>query len=210
MWRRPRGRPQLPWLEQVDESGQELLRMGRGPAWRLARRNPRVWRRRVGDATRPPAYAPFDWLYDSYSNTDFGVFVFVFEYFVNRNQNILIRIRILGKSICIHRIMWRIIASPLFFFMDRRVAVPYDFSFVVDDVFRFGTRRVTYRFAWPGEGLSRGQGVTQLSQFNGDLVMCTVGVSMDSLFSTVGLAPSWISDVQCFGIFEVTVNSSSL
>ncbi len=30
------GRPQLSWLEQVDESCQELLRMGRGPAWRLA------------------------------------------------------------------------------------------------------------------------------------------------------------------------------
>lgn len=60
VWRRPRGRPQLSWLEQVDESCGELLRMGRGPAWRLARRNPRVWRRRVGDATRPPAYAPRD------------------------------------------------------------------------------------------------------------------------------------------------------
>ena len=59
VWRRPRGRPQLSWLEQV-ESCQQLLRMGRGPAWRLARRNPRVWRRRVGDATRPPAYAPYD------------------------------------------------------------------------------------------------------------------------------------------------------
>ncbi len=60
VWRRPRGCPQLSWLEQVDESCQELLKMGRGPAWRLARRNPRVWRRRVGDATRLPAYAPFD------------------------------------------------------------------------------------------------------------------------------------------------------
>ncbi len=64
VWRRPRGRRQLSWLEQVDESCQELLKMGRGPAWRLARRNPRVWRRKVGDATRPPAYAPFDWLID--------------------------------------------------------------------------------------------------------------------------------------------------
>ncbi len=63
-WRRSRGRSQLSWLEQVDESCQELLRMGRGPAWRLARRNPRVWRRRIGGATRPPAYAPFDWLTD--------------------------------------------------------------------------------------------------------------------------------------------------
>ncbi len=64
VWRRPRGRPQLSLLEQVDESCQELLRVGRGPAWRLARRNPRVWRRRVGGATRPLAYAPFDWLID--------------------------------------------------------------------------------------------------------------------------------------------------
>ncbi len=69
VWRRPRGRPQLLWLEQVDESCQELLRMGRGPAWRLARRNPRVWRRRVCDATHPPAYAPFDWLIDGTSHT---------------------------------------------------------------------------------------------------------------------------------------------
>ncbi len=60
VWRRPRGRPKLSWLEQVDESCQELLWMGKGPAWKLARRNSRVWRRRVGDATRPPAYAPFD------------------------------------------------------------------------------------------------------------------------------------------------------
>ncbi len=60
VWRRPRGRPQLLWLEQVDKSCQELLRIGRGPAWRLARRNPRVWRRRVGDATHPAAYTPFD------------------------------------------------------------------------------------------------------------------------------------------------------
>ncbi len=68
VWRRPRGRQQLSWLEQVDESCQELLRMGRGPAWRLAPRDPRVWRRRVGDATRLPAYAPFDWLIDWYSS----------------------------------------------------------------------------------------------------------------------------------------------
>ncbi len=64
VWRWPRERPQLSWLEQVDESCQELLRMGRGPAWRLARRNPQVWRHRLGDATRPLVYAPFDWLID--------------------------------------------------------------------------------------------------------------------------------------------------
>ncbi len=62
VWRRPRGRPQLSCLEQVDESCQELLRMGRGPAWSLARKNPRVWRVTVSDATCPPAYGPFDGL----------------------------------------------------------------------------------------------------------------------------------------------------
>ncbi len=56
-WRRPRGRPRNSWLEQVDRSCREMLGMGRGPAWRLAWRNPPVWRRRVGEATRPPAYA---------------------------------------------------------------------------------------------------------------------------------------------------------
>ncbi len=30
VWRGPSGRPQLLWLEQVDESCQELLRMGKG------------------------------------------------------------------------------------------------------------------------------------------------------------------------------------
>ncbi len=42
VWRRLRACPQLLWLEQVDKSCQELLRMGRGPAWRLAWRNPQV------------------------------------------------------------------------------------------------------------------------------------------------------------------------
>ena len=59
-WRRPVGRPQISWLEQVDRSCDEVLGMGRGPAWRLARRNPRDWRRRVGEAMRPLAYAPID------------------------------------------------------------------------------------------------------------------------------------------------------
>ena len=59
-WRRPRGRPRTSWLGQVDASCRELLNMGRGPAWRLARDNPREWRRRGGVATRPPAYAPYD------------------------------------------------------------------------------------------------------------------------------------------------------
>ena len=59
-WRRPRGRPRSSWLEQVGRSCEEILGMGRGPAWRLARRDPPAWRRRVGVATRPPAYAPID------------------------------------------------------------------------------------------------------------------------------------------------------
>ncbi len=60
VWRRPSGRPQLSWL--VDESCQELLRIGRGPTWRLARRNPQVWHRRVGDTMLSPGICSFDWL----------------------------------------------------------------------------------------------------------------------------------------------------
>ena len=52
-WRRPRGRPRTSWLGQVDASCWELLNMGRGPAWRLAWKNPRDWRHRVGVATHP-------------------------------------------------------------------------------------------------------------------------------------------------------------
>ena len=59
-WRRPRGRPQSSWLGQVDVSCRKLLGMGREPAWRLARGSRTDWRRRVGEATRPPAYAPND------------------------------------------------------------------------------------------------------------------------------------------------------
>ncbi len=50
-WRRPRGPPRNSWLEQVDRSCREILGMGRWPAWRLALRDPPVWRRRVGEAT---------------------------------------------------------------------------------------------------------------------------------------------------------------
>ena len=59
-WVRPRGRPRRSWLEQIDQSCRELLTMGREPARRLARDDPGEWRRRVGVATRPPAYAPID------------------------------------------------------------------------------------------------------------------------------------------------------
>ena len=57
-WRRPRGRPQNSWLRQVDASCWELLGIGREPAWGLARRDRQEWRRRVGEATRHPVYAP--------------------------------------------------------------------------------------------------------------------------------------------------------
>ena len=51
-WRRPRGRPYCSWLEQIDKS-LEMLGMGRGPAWDLARGDRLEWRRRVREATRP-------------------------------------------------------------------------------------------------------------------------------------------------------------
>ena len=51
-WRRPRGRPHLSWLEQVDQTCWDLLGMGRVSAWRLARRRPWEWSRRVSAATR--------------------------------------------------------------------------------------------------------------------------------------------------------------
>ncbi len=58
-WRRPRGRPRNSWLGKVDGSCRELLEMGRMVAWGLARRDRHGWSRRVSDATRPPAYAPY-------------------------------------------------------------------------------------------------------------------------------------------------------
>ena len=57
-WRRPRGRPRNSWLGKVDRSCREMLGMGRGLAWGLARRDRPGWRRRVSEATRRPAYAP--------------------------------------------------------------------------------------------------------------------------------------------------------
>ncbi len=38
----------------------DVLWMGRAPACRLARRNPKEWRRMVGGATRNPKYSPID------------------------------------------------------------------------------------------------------------------------------------------------------
>ena len=57
-WRRPLGRPQNSWLRQVDEYCRELLGMGRVAAWRLARRNPQEWSRRVSAATRRRGVRP--------------------------------------------------------------------------------------------------------------------------------------------------------
>ena len=57
-WRRPRGRPRNSWLEQIDHSCHEILRGGRVAAWRVARRDPREWSRRVSEAMRPTAFAP--------------------------------------------------------------------------------------------------------------------------------------------------------
>ena len=57
-WRRPRGRPRNSWLKQVDETCQDVFGVGRVTSWGLARRAPRQYRRRVSEATRPPAYAP--------------------------------------------------------------------------------------------------------------------------------------------------------
>lgn len=39
-WRRPKECSQSPWLEQVDRSCQEALRMGRGLAWRRPEESP--------------------------------------------------------------------------------------------------------------------------------------------------------------------------
>ena len=47
----------------------ELLGIGREPTWRLARRDRQEWHRRVGEATRPPVYAPHDWLIISDNQT---------------------------------------------------------------------------------------------------------------------------------------------
>ncbi len=63
-WRRPKGLPQSSWLGKVHESCWDVPGMGRGPACRLAWRNPREWRSRVGEAMHYLAYAPVDWLID--------------------------------------------------------------------------------------------------------------------------------------------------
>ncbi len=74
-WRRPRGRPRNSWVEQVDRSCRKVLGLGRGPVWRLARRDPRAWRRRVGEATHPPRMPPLiDWLIDI-TDTEVSSFV---------------------------------------------------------------------------------------------------------------------------------------
>ena len=59
-WKRPRGRPQSSWLGQVDAACWELLGMGRGLTWALAHDDCQGWCWRVGDMTRPTAYALID------------------------------------------------------------------------------------------------------------------------------------------------------
>ena len=53
-WRRPVGRPRRSWLGQIEQTCQEEVEMGRAPAWRLAKRNPRRWKQKVDAAMRPP------------------------------------------------------------------------------------------------------------------------------------------------------------
>lgn len=57
-WRRPRGRPRNSWLRKVDHTCREVFGMGRADAWEFARGDRPGYRRRVSEATRPPAYAP--------------------------------------------------------------------------------------------------------------------------------------------------------
>ena len=57
-WRRPVGRPRKSWLGQIDQTCREELEMGRVPAWRLAMRDPRRWKRRVDAAMRPRRRQP--------------------------------------------------------------------------------------------------------------------------------------------------------
>ena len=52
-WRRPVGRPRKSWLGQIDQTCREEVEMGRVPAWRLAMRDPRRWKRKVDAAMRP-------------------------------------------------------------------------------------------------------------------------------------------------------------
>ena len=52
-WRRLVGRPRKSWLGQIDQTCQKEVEMGRAPAWRLARRNPRRWKQKVDAAMRP-------------------------------------------------------------------------------------------------------------------------------------------------------------
>lgn len=51
LWRRPTQPPRGSWVKQADTSCWEVLKIKRGPEWRLARRDPGVWRRRVGEKT---------------------------------------------------------------------------------------------------------------------------------------------------------------
>lgn len=58
-WRRPRGCSQTSWLEQIDRSCVEILRMGRWPTWSLAWRVPPEVTLEGGHGD-----ASFEWLVD--------------------------------------------------------------------------------------------------------------------------------------------------
>lgn len=66
-WRRPRGLQQSSWNEQVDRFSHEVQSClyGKGCAWKLVRRTPWVWCRRVSEATRPPGICPH-WMTDKF------------------------------------------------------------------------------------------------------------------------------------------------
>ncbi|XP_069970519.1 uncharacterized protein [Penaeus vannamei] len=52
-WRRPVGQPRKSWLGQIDQTCREERKISRVPAWRLAMRDPRDWKRRMIVKTLP-------------------------------------------------------------------------------------------------------------------------------------------------------------
>ena len=53
-WTMPRGGPQASWLRQVESYLKNSGMAGLGSAWAMARRRPKVYRRKVDAATRCP------------------------------------------------------------------------------------------------------------------------------------------------------------